>query len=255
MVAKSFKSYPGALVAALLSLFLVGCSTRVVNTGTFVPTADSSPLPRPQRVIIADFAAEPADVRLDQGIGPRVLRQIDGGTSAAESDEALASVRSAVSDALVESVRKMGLPAERGTVRSAPGELQILVQGQLERINEGNRTRRLAIGFGAGKSDVRAAVQVYYIRPNMPPQLLQTYDADANSGRKPGMAAAGASAAGGNLGLGAFSAVTGVHSEGTNAGVAAEGEHLANRVAYNLGQFFKQRGWIPASAVPTPSLR
>ena len=73
MAIRSVKSRPGTLLSVMLTLLLVGCSTKVVNTGTYVPASSgvSAPLPRPQRVIIADFTAEPGDVRLDQGIEPR----------------------------------------------------------------------------------------------------------------------------------------------------------------------------------------
>ena len=85
---------------------------------------------------------------------------------------------------------------------------------------------------------------------------MQTYDAYSNSGRKPGLALGGASAAaGGSLAPLGLSAALGVHSETHRTEVGKEGEKLADRVAYNLGRFFVQQGWIPASAVPTPSLR
>jgi hypothetical protein len=133
----------------------------------------------------------------------------------------------------------------------------LIVRGQITKIDEGNRTRRLVIGFGAGKSDVEAEVQVYYYaRPNAPPQLLQTYDADSNSGRKPGMAMGAAmGAAESSVVPEVLTAATGAASETRRTGVAGEGERLADRVAYNLGTFFAEQGWIPSSAVPARSFR
>ena len=54
----------------------------------------------------------------------------------------------------------MGLTAERGSTVPAGTQNALLIKGQLVSIDEGNRTVRLIIGLGAGRSDVRAHVQV-----------------------------------------------------------------------------------------------
>lgn len=243
----------------LAALPVAGCSTRVQSTGTYVtPMQDAAvPLPRPRKILVADFSTDWSGVQLDQGIAARVNRQMSGADPSAAQYRTSEEVQQAISEALVESLRKMGLPAERGAGDGAvPGGTDLIIQGQIVRIDEGNRTRRLAVGFGAGKSDVQAKAQVYYLRPDAPPQLLQTYDADANSGRRPGLAMGGAMAAGsGSIAPVAVSGLLGIHGETKKAGVAGEGERLADRLAYNLAQFFVQQGWIPQSAVPALSLR
>ena len=256
-VIRALKSRSALICVLLAALPVAGCSTRVQNTGTYVaPVQDAAvPLPRPRSILVDDFAADWSRVRLEQAIATRVQREMSGGDPAAEQQRAAEDVQQAISEALVESLRKMGLPAESAAAGAAPGGGDLVIRGQIVRIDEGNRTRRLAVGFGAGKSDVQAQVQVYYLRPNAPSQLLQTYDADANSGRKPGLAVGGAMAAGGSVAPLVVGGVVGLHSEARKTGVAGEGQRLGKRVAYNLGQFFVQQGWIPSSAVPTPSLR
>ncbi len=251
--------YQFAMAFALLAAVPVaGCSTRVQSTGTYVaPMQDAAvPLPRPRKVLVADFSADWNSVQLEQGIATRLQRQMSGADPTAEQQRTSLEVQQAVSEALVENLRKMGLPAERAAEGAMPGGTDLVIRGQIVRINEGNRTRRLAVGFGAGKSDVQAQVQVYYLRPDAPPQLLQTYDADANSGRRPGLAMGGAMAAGsGSVAPVVIGGALGIHGETKKAGVAGEGERLGDRVAYNLAQFFVQQGWIPQSAVPAYSLR
>ncbi|WP_428484493.1 DUF4410 domain-containing protein [Rhodopila sp.] len=208
-------------------------------------------MPRPRRVLVTDFLVDSQAVQLDQGVGPRVMRAM--GSDAPEITPA-SQVQNAIAEALSDDIRKMGLPVERVAAGTPPGPSDLLVQGQIRKIDEGNRTRRLAIGFGAGRSSVEAEVQVYYDRGTAQPQLLQTYDANANSGRKPGMGIGVASAAGGgSLAPAALSGAMGAHAE--KEGVAGEGQHLGNRIAYNLGQFFVQQDWIPAASAPSRSLR
>jgi hypothetical protein len=68
------------------------------------------------------------------------------------------------------------------------------------------------------------------------------------------MGAGAASAArGGSAVPGALSGTAGVHNEAQ--GVIGEGQHLADRLSYNLGEYFVQQRWIPASSAPSASLR
>jgi len=251
----------GASLAALgasLLLVLSSCSTRVVNTSNQLHLAQqgAAVLPRPQQVFIVDFTASGSSLHLDQGVGLRLQRALQSSNESDDTRNMLNDVQNSIADTLVASIQKMGLPAARVAGEPLVDGNVLMVRGQIQRVDEGNRTRRLGIGFGAGQSDVSAKVQVSYEQPDAPPQLLQTYDADSNSGRKPGLALGAASAAGGgSLAPAELTGVTGVASERNKSPVANEGGKLADQVAYNLGGFFAKQGWIPASAVPTPSLR
>ena len=242
---------PAARAALALTVLLCACATQVTQTGNYLPSGGAA-MPRPHRVLVADFGVAPEAVQLDQGVGPRVLRLMGSGASA---ETPAREVQDAISEALLDDIRKMGLPVERAEPGTPPRPDELLVQGQILKIDQGNRTRRLTVGFGAGKSSVEAKVQVYYGRgAGAQPELLRTYDADANSGRKPGLALGAASAAGGgSLAPAAVSGALGVHSE--KQGVAGQGQHLGDRIAYNLGELFVQQGWIPASSAPARSLR
>jgi Domain of unknown function (DUF4410) len=61
---------------------------------------------------------------------------------------------------LVQEIRKLGLPVESAEMAGPVTEGQLSIEGQFLTIDEGNRTRRLVIGFGAGASHVRIAVQM-----------------------------------------------------------------------------------------------
>ncbi len=116
-----------------------GCATRSSTTGSYVPT--NAALPKPRRVLVMDFADDPARVSLDQGIGPRLERQLSPGAPGGSRYDAAAQVQSAISETLVSEIRKMGLFAERAGPGTVPQPGDALVQGQIERVSEGNRTR------------------------------------------------------------------------------------------------------------------
>jgi hypothetical protein len=204
-------------------------------------------LPRPQLVVVNDFSTDTADVTLDSGIGARVKGAILG---APANQEALTirKTTDAISVTLVKEIEKLGLPVIRADAASATSGNRLMIGGKINSIDEGNRTRRNFIGFGAGKSEVDATATIYYQGAgDITARPLQTFNGLAQSGRKPGMA--GMMSAGAAAGRVATTAVgsTGasVASETMSAGVDDDSERLAKELAEQLKTFFMDQGWIP----------
>ncbi len=244
--------------AILAAATLGGCATQVRSTGNYIaPAAQSGvTLPRPARAVIVGFAADPNQVGLDRAIGARLQRGFSGTDPDAQQAALAQDVQDSVVAALVSDLGKMGFAATVAQPGEEPRPGDLIVQGQITEIDQGNRARRLAIGFGAGKSEVQAAAQVTYVGPDGDPRLLQTYSASSNSGRKPGLGVGAASAAAQSTVVPlVVSGALGAHGEATKAGVAGEGQRLAHRISYNLGQLFVAQGWIPPSRAPSIELR
>lgn len=242
----------------LPATFAAGCSTRVSTTATALPAHDAfgSPLPRPRRVLVQDFIVDPDAVRLDQAIGLRLQRQVSGEDEVTTRAQTAMQVQDAISSTLTQAFRKMDLSVQHAgpEIQAVPGDL--LVQGEITRIDQGNRARRLGIGFGAGKSEVDADAAISYVGADGRPQFLQSYSGVSNSGRKPGMAAgAGMAVREASAAPAALGAASGVYGEKKRSGVAGEGQRVAKHLSRNIGQYFAQQGWIAPSAVPAWSLR
>jgi hypothetical protein len=210
-------------------------------------------LPRPDHILVYEFAASPDEVMLDKGLSADLMQKYQehkGATRTAEEIKVGHKVADALAEELVKKIRSYGLMAERAFgLPSAKGKV-LMVKGQLLSIDEGNRTERVAIGLGAGRTSVQANVQVY----EMTPKGMQEVDnlrGTAKSGRKPGM--------GEMMGLGAIAGhllastvVSGALSAGTemtSATVEADGKRLAEKIAADLGKFFVDQGWIPPDAI------
>ncbi|MGH7211557.1 MAG: DUF4410 domain-containing protein [Acetobacteraceae bacterium] len=246
---------PSRTAAVLLGCaLLAACSTRATTTGTYVaPVSATAVLPRPAMVVVDDFAVNPNAVQVDPGIGGTLRRGLSGMTGSDAQARDADAVRFGITDSLTQAIGRMGLPVQQATSRP-PARPYVEVRGRVISIDEGNRTRRTAIGFGAGQSNVRAMAQVLYVAPGAAPRLLQTYDASSNSGHTPGLAVGAASAAGGNAAAAAANGGMNLVNAG-RAGVGAEAKRLGGRMAVNLGTLFAEQGWIPQSSVPRPSLR
>jgi len=205
-------------------------------------------LPRPERILVYDFAVTPDEVKLDQGVSAEIMRYVSAGGASARTAEEIKighAVANVISNELVQKLRTYGFVAERALGWPERTGSTLMVKGQLVSIDEGNRTERTLIGLGTGRTSVEANVQVY----DLTPQGMRTIDtlrADAKSGYKPGMALMmGVGGIAGNLVTSAVvSSVTTAGSELSWSTVDADGKRLANNVAKSLGQFFVTQGWI-----------
>jgi hypothetical protein len=210
-------------------------------------------LPRPDRILVYDFAVSPDEVMLDKGLSADLMQkyqQHKGTSRSAEEIKIGHKVADAVAEELVKKINSYGLFAERAFgLPSGKGKI-LMVKGQFLTIDEGNRTERVAVGFGAGRTDVQANVQIYELTP----QGMQQVDdlrGVAKSGDKPGMAEMmGVGAIAGHLLASTLiSGTVAGASEMTSATVEADGKRLADKIAADLGNFFIDQDWIPPEAV------
>jgi hypothetical protein len=233
-------SLPTATLAALALLAACTSTQSQVETG-------GEMLPAPQVVIVDRFAASADEVKLDEGLSTEVEEAVkaDRGTSRTEQElQAGHQVADAIADKLVVEIRDLGLSAERGSTVPAGTQNAVLIKGQLISIDEGNRTERVVIGFGAGRSDVRTHAQVYEVTPSGP-QLIDTIEVDAKSGLTPGMAETmGVGGLAGHL-LVSTAVSGGVHvaSEAVGADVVADADRAAKGIAKQLSALFARQGW------------
>jgi hypothetical protein len=231
-------------LAALLLLASCG-PTKVKTTEEY-----TGKLPRPDRILVYDFAVSPDEVKHDTGLSAEIVRAVEGKPRTADELKIGHAAAGALAKELVKKIQGFGLPAERAAgVPPTSGNI-LLVQGQLVSVDQGNRTERVVIGFGAGRTDVKANVQVYDITAEGK-QKVEQLQADAKSGRKPGMALMmGAGALAGHLLTSAVvSGTVSAAGEASWETVEADARRLAKDVAKELGQFFVAQEWIPASAV------
>jgi hypothetical protein len=207
-------------------------------------------IPRPDHVYVSYFSIAPDEVRLDSGVGARISRATSDQPLGAQELTAARETQAALAESIVARLRKYGLPAE---IANDPprGSNDVLVQGQIVSIDQGNRARRILIGLGAGKSTVSADAQLYHLTRMAPPRFMMAFEGKADSGRMPGAAETmGAGAAAQRIGTSA--ALTGATHAGAEAyrtGDAAEAGSLADEIALRVGQLAVEQAWIAQYAL------
>jgi hypothetical protein len=234
-------------MAAIAMLALAACNRAQVQT----EEAYAGPLrARPDRILVGYFAISPEQVRLDQGIGARIVRTAGDQPLTAAELQAAQATQLALANHLVDDLRQYGLPAEHAVTAEAAGT-SLLVLGQIVAIDQGNRTRRILIGLGAGKSSVSADMQLYYQAPGLPPRFMTAYQGQADSGRMPGAAETmGAGAVAGSLASSTVvSGAMHATSETRSASDPREASRLADGLARKIGEFAVSMGWIPTTAL------
>ena len=235
----SLRSATSLFVAAVFGL---GCaSTQVETKQTFL----EGQLPRPDRILVYDFAVSPGEVRLDRGISAKLADAAKGTPRSAQEREVGRKVADALSEHLVQYIRKLGLPAQRGFGSPPTWGTSLEIEGSFLSIDEGNRTERVVIGLGAGRSDVETDVRLY-----QGADLLEEFHTVAKSGRKPGAAETmGVGAAAGNLAVSAAAtAAVSAGSEAFGANVEADASRTAKEIAKKLADFFVRQNWITEEA-------
>jgi hypothetical protein len=241
------KLYFSFLIIGLLAVgVIISCAPTQVKT----VSEYGGKLSRPDRILVYDFAASPDDVDTSKGVIADIEHLVKKAPRTKEEKAVGRHVANALSKALVKEIQNFGLPAERaaGTPSSSGNMLEI--EGQFLSIDEGNRTERVIIGFGLGRTDVKTNVQLYDVTAQGR-RAVEKFTTDAKSGRKPGMAVfVGAGALAGHAAVSTLvSGGVSAASEKFSANVEADAKRTAKEIAKRLGAFFVQQGWIPASAV------
>jgi len=227
---------------AFCAVLLTGCAGGVTNVSAFPAAAQV----RPETIYVYAFESTPEQVKLDGGLLQKVKTQFDGASAMKKQADDALEVREQVADEIVKQLQSMGLRAVRADSPAPTDRNILIVQGSFETIDAGNRRRRMLVGLGAGKSQVGTSVQLVYQPAGETPRLVQSFEANADSGKAPGVVeTAGIGAAAGHVATSAAAGV-GLHavSETKHAGVSEDAKRLADSVAKQVAQVGVSEGWM-----------
>ena len=229
------------LFVFVISVFLaMGCaSTKVTDRQILV----DEKIPRPDHILIHDFAATAADIPPDSSLAglhdehpaPQTAEQIDIGRK----------IGTEIATQLAEKIRSMGLPGERFTSQVKPHINDIVIRGYLLSVDEGSEDKRIMIGFGSGESELKVAV-VGYQMTGQGLRKLGSGTVDAGGSKTPGVVAplAAAIASGNPLGLIVSGGMKLYGEESGKSKIEGRVEQTVEEIADVLKDRFTQQGWI-----------
>lgn len=236
----------------LSALLIVGCASATVTPEAVAPPVTEA---RPARIVVYDFAVSSAEVTLNQSILQRTYRTAQSNETPQHGQLEMGhAVAKDLADSLVTDLQSLGFTVEkrrRGTLE--PGNV-LIVEGEFLNVDEGNRLRRLVIGFGSGASKLDTRVKVYQVSGGSPRRVLE-FQTHVESAKMPGAAVtmgAGAAATGA---VTAGSAVAAAGMAGVKAHQSSMGaltDETSEQVTAYLSQYFAKQGWISSDKMRIP---
>jgi hypothetical protein len=199
--------------------------------------------PRPGHIWVHDFAATSAEVPADSALAGKHAEHATPQT--AEEIEAGRQAGAVIATQLVEEIQGMGLPAARASSGTTPAINDLVLRGYLLSIDEGSATKRVAIGFGSGASQLTAAVEGFQMTAQGL-RKLGSGTVDSGGGKTPGGAVGVAAliVTGNPVGLivGGGAKAYGEYSGSSK--LEGRAKAIAKEIAEQIKPKFQQQGWI-----------
>jgi hypothetical protein len=226
------------ILVALLAL--AGCAkTQLSDRQEYA----GGKLPRPEHILVYDFAATAADLSDDSALAGRISEHDTPQT--AEQIETGRKVGAEIAAHLVAEIRAMGMPAERASAVSQAKVNDLVIRGYLLSVKKGDALERVAIGLGAGASELRATVEAFQMTATGL-RKLGGGELDAGGGKAPGAAVGAAVLIATHNPLGLIVS-TGVKAYGEESGkstIEGRADQTAKEIADQLKKKFEEQGWI-----------
>ncbi|WP_159718577.1 DUF4410 domain-containing protein [Geminicoccus flavidas] len=226
----------GCMAAALVT---VGCARTTV--GELQAAADRD-VTQPARILVYDFASDPADLPPDSAIAQLYQQRT---TPQSEKEIVLGRrLGELTAGYLIEALNNHGIPAINGSTGPFPHVGDGVIRGAFVSINEGSRTKRMLIGFGAGAAELKTLVETYQVTATGLTSL-GSGQIETAGGRIPGILVpiGGGVAAGTVATSAAISGAGNVLQEAGPESIEAAAKRTANEIANIINDAYEKRGW------------
>jgi hypothetical protein len=240
-------SASGLAVAVALAVIAViaGCaSTTVANRRSEMREGEK--LARPDRILIEDFGATPADVAADSAIAARIAEPETPPTE--EQLEVGRRLGAEIASKLSEEIRAMGLPGQLARESAPPNPGDLVIKGYFGSIDEGSAVKRIVIGFGSGGAELQTFVEGYLATATGLRRLGsgEVSSGAGGTGRTPGVLVplAVTIATANPIGIAVGGAVKAGQELTGSSKIDASAERTAELIAKELKVRFQEQGWI-----------
>jgi hypothetical protein len=228
-------------VLGMLALLAIsGCATTKVSDRDQLVTGQ---LPKPNHIWVYDFAASAADIPANSAFVGQGLQ--DAPDQSAEHIATGRKIGAQIAGELVAEIQQMGLPAELGTKGTTVQIDDLEIQGYLISFNKGSESKRVAIGLGAGSSELRVAVEGFQMTAQGL-RKLGSETTDATGNKTPGMGVGLLSMLATHNPAGLIIS-TGMKAYDEKTGkdkLEGRAKQTAKEIAEQLKKKFEEQGWI-----------
>ena len=198
-------------------------------------------------MLVYDPAVTDAEVAENRN----TVARIDPASAQDPHDAIGAQAADVLAAELVDGVDHLGLRAARASRGTPVPENALLVTSEFLDVDEGNRVKRLVVGFGTGASRVDTRMHLYYSQHGQLTRLME-FETHSDSGKMPGGAVtmgAGAVVTGGVTVVGAIGTVAIGGVKTYRSAVERLAARSAGQATAYLSEYFAKQGWISPGQV------
>lgn len=224
-------------VLGLIVLVAAGCASTTISP----QGGQIGRLAKPDRILVYPIVANSAE--LDAETAAR-----SGASAAKASAEELEVGRrlgASIAENLVKDIRGMGLNAEVGSAAASPRVGDIVIRGYFTSIDEGSTAKRLIIGFGSGKAEIRTVVEGY-VMTEQGLRRVGGATVDSAGGKTPGVVVPilVTAATANPIGLVVGGAVKVGQEVSGSSTVDGAARRTTDQISERLRARFEEQGWI-----------
>jgi len=200
-------------------------------------------IPRPHHIWVYDFSATPADVPADSALAgqhdehatPQTAEQIATGKKMGEL----------IATQLVEEIINMGLLARKASSDTQPEINDLVIRGHILSFDEGDATKRVAVGFGSGASELTTAAEGFQVTAQGL-RKLGSGTVHSGGGKTPGGAVGVAAliVTGNPVGLIVGGGMKVYGEKSGSSKIEGRAKAVAKEIADQAKPRFQQQGWI-----------
>lgn len=233
-----YRAYQAALLITLAAV--AGCASTSVSQQQQLVTGS---IARPGQIWVYPLAATPADLPPESTLvgDPSVV-------SAPQTPDQIAEGRklgAQIATQVVQEIIGLGLPAAVASAASRPQLKDLVIEGSLLSVQQGSAAARVSIGFTAGESELKVAVEGFQMTA-VGLRKLGSAQVGSTGNKTPGAAVGLASWAITHNPAG-FIVSTGMKVYGEESGsntIEGRVKQISNKIGEELKTRFQEQGWI-----------
>ena len=218
---------------------VAGCaSTEVADRERY----EGAKLARPDRIIVHDFTANPAEVPPESAFAAELA---GAATPTRSSSRSAASSARRSRRSWSRSCAAMGLPAVAAAGEPPPRADDIVLRGYFVSVDEGSARKRVMVGFGRGAAELRTAVEGFQMTPQGLRRLGRG-EVKSGGGKVPGVVLplAVVAATANPIGLVVGGAVKLTGEATGSATIEGAAKRTAKEIAAQIKTAAEEHGWI-----------
>jgi len=222
----------------LVSGFLAACASSDLESRQEY----QGQLTEPNLIVVHDFSATPQEVPPESVLYGLIQRRET--PQSAEEIELGHQLGSRVAEKLVADLNSRGIPAARAAEGAVLQVGDAAIRGAFLALDEGNRIKRMLIGFGSGAAELGSIVEAFQMREDgLHP--LGSGEIVAGGGQMPGvLVPVGLGAAAGTAATSAvISGSINLVKEAGPESIEGAANRTAEEIADTIEGVYKKRGW------------